>query len=149
MPLFFHLIHFREVGQIYKNIFVRFLVQMKTVNFAFEINWPLRPWHDTVDWNSFFAISKEKGSSYSNILIKILGNLYRIYHKKMWQFFKKKTIILLPYYDAIVWWNKSLKFNFLFPLERTQTCIQFINPKNLRKVHTSNYHISIHFFTVV
>ena len=41
MPLFFHLTHFRELGQKYKNIFVQFLVQMKTLNFAFEINWPL------------------------------------------------------------------------------------------------------------
>ena len=29
------------LGQKYKNIFVRFLVQMKTLKFAFEINWPL------------------------------------------------------------------------------------------------------------
>ena len=35
---FFYLTHFRELGQKYKNIFVRFLVQMKTLNFAFEIN---------------------------------------------------------------------------------------------------------------
>ena len=41
MPLFFHLTHFRELGQKYKNIFVQFLVQMKTLNFAFKINWPL------------------------------------------------------------------------------------------------------------
>ena len=41
MPLFFHLTHFRELGQEYKNIFVRLLVQMKTLNFAFEIKWPL------------------------------------------------------------------------------------------------------------
>ena len=38
---FFHLTHFRELGQKYKNIFVRFLVQMETLNFALEINWPL------------------------------------------------------------------------------------------------------------
>ena len=30
--------HFRELGQKYKNIFVQFLVQMKTSKFAFEIN---------------------------------------------------------------------------------------------------------------
>ena len=36
--LFFDLIHFRELGQKYKNIFVKFLVQMKTSKFAFEIN---------------------------------------------------------------------------------------------------------------
>ena len=29
------------LGQKYKNIFVRFLVQMKTVEFVFEINWHL------------------------------------------------------------------------------------------------------------
>ena len=35
---FFHVTHSREVGPKYKNIFVQFLVQMKTLNFAFEIN---------------------------------------------------------------------------------------------------------------
>ena len=38
---FFDFTHFRELGQKYKNIFVQFLVQMKTSKFAFEINWPL------------------------------------------------------------------------------------------------------------
>ena len=38
---FFDLIHFRELWQKYKNIFVWFLVQMKTSKFAFEIKWPL------------------------------------------------------------------------------------------------------------
>ena len=33
---------FLKLGQKYKNIFVRFLVQMKTLKFAFEIYWPLR-----------------------------------------------------------------------------------------------------------
>ena len=32
---------FLKLGQKYKNIFVGFLVQMKTLKFAFEINWPL------------------------------------------------------------------------------------------------------------
>ena len=41
MHSFFDFIHFRELGQKYKNIFVRFLVQMKTSKFAFEIIWPL------------------------------------------------------------------------------------------------------------
>ena len=41
MHSFFDLTHFRELGQKYKNIFVRFLVQMKTSKFAFEINCPL------------------------------------------------------------------------------------------------------------
>ena len=34
---------FLKLGQKYKNIFVHFLVQMKTSKFAFEINWPLNP----------------------------------------------------------------------------------------------------------
>ena len=34
--------HKSILGQKYKNIFVHFLVQMKTVEFAFEINWPLQ-----------------------------------------------------------------------------------------------------------
>ena len=38
---FYHLTHFRELWQKYKIIFVWFLVQMKTLNFAFEIYWPL------------------------------------------------------------------------------------------------------------
>ena len=32
---------FRGLGQKYKNIFVVFLVQMKSLEFALEINWPL------------------------------------------------------------------------------------------------------------
>jgi hypothetical protein len=32
---------FLKLGQKYKNIFVGFLVRMKTLKFAFEINWPL------------------------------------------------------------------------------------------------------------
>ena len=38
----FYLTHFRELGQKCRNIFIRFLVQMKALNFAFEIKWPLR-----------------------------------------------------------------------------------------------------------
>ena len=38
---FFDLTSFYRLGQKYKNIFVCFLVQMKTLKFAFEINWPL------------------------------------------------------------------------------------------------------------
>ena len=41
MHSFFDLTYFREVGQKYKNIFVRFLVQIKTSKSYFEINWPL------------------------------------------------------------------------------------------------------------
>ena len=41
MHSFFDLTYFREVGQKYRNIFVRFLVQMKTSKSHSEINWPL------------------------------------------------------------------------------------------------------------
>jgi len=37
--LIWSILEFRELGQNYKNIFVEFLVQMKTSKFAFEINW--------------------------------------------------------------------------------------------------------------
>ena len=39
---FFDLTHFRELGQNYRNILVRFLVQIKTAKFASESNWPLK-----------------------------------------------------------------------------------------------------------
>ena len=39
--IFFDLAYYREVGQKYRNIFVRFLVQMKTSKSHSEINWPL------------------------------------------------------------------------------------------------------------
>ena len=40
--MFFDLTHFRELGQNYRNILVWFLVQIKTLKFASEINWPLQ-----------------------------------------------------------------------------------------------------------
>ena len=38
------LTHFRSLGQKSKNNFVQFLVQMRTREFAIEINWPLVQW---------------------------------------------------------------------------------------------------------
>ena len=38
---FFDLTSFYRLGQKYRNIFVLFLVQMKTLKFAFEIYWPV------------------------------------------------------------------------------------------------------------
>ena len=38
---FFDLTSFYMLGQKYENVFVRFLVQMKTLKSPFEINWPL------------------------------------------------------------------------------------------------------------
>ena len=40
-PYVFDLTSFLRLGQKHKNIFVRFLVQMKTLKFAFEIYWPV------------------------------------------------------------------------------------------------------------
>ena len=39
--VFFDLTHFRKLGQKYRNILPRFLVEIKTLKFASEINWPL------------------------------------------------------------------------------------------------------------
>ena len=39
---FFDLTHFRELTQNYSNILFRFWVQIKTLKFASEINWPLK-----------------------------------------------------------------------------------------------------------
>ena len=46
---FFYLAHFRELGQKYKNIFVRFLVQMKTSRL-------IDLWSPTlfIKWSQFF-----------------------------------------------------------------------------------------------
>ena len=41
LPYFFDMTSFYRLGQKYKNIYVRFLVQMKTLKFAFKIYWPL------------------------------------------------------------------------------------------------------------
>ena len=41
MHLFFYLTHFRELKQNYRNNLVRFLVQIKTLKFASDINRPL------------------------------------------------------------------------------------------------------------
>ena len=39
--MFFDLTYFRELGQNYRKFLVQFLVQIKTLKFACEINWPL------------------------------------------------------------------------------------------------------------
>ena len=43
---------FMKLGQKYKNIFVGFLVQMKTLRFAFEINWPLAFISKLIFWST-------------------------------------------------------------------------------------------------
>ena len=40
--IYFDLSYFREEGQKYRNILVRFLVQIKTSKSHSEINWPLK-----------------------------------------------------------------------------------------------------------
>ena len=79
------MIHFRELGQIYKNIFVWFLVQMKTLKFSSEIYWPLaevKIWPNSAFFHlkqDVFIISllcmslsswkiKEKGTFFSSCL---------------------------------------------------------------------------------
>ena len=68
LSLFFHLTHFRELGPKYKNIFVRLLLQMKTLNFAFEINWPLwclliRACNSTILCNTSYEYEQPQYSS--------------------------------------------------------------------------------------
>ena len=41
LHMLFDLSHFGELGQNYKNILVQFLVEIKTLKFASEINLPL------------------------------------------------------------------------------------------------------------
>ena len=63
MTTFFDLIHFKRLGQKSKNNFVRFLVQMRTRKFAFEIYWPLLKKILTVisgvDWDQLKVQSKK------------------------------------------------------------------------------------------
>ena len=40
------------LGQMYKNIFIGFLVQMKTLKFAFKINWPLAFISKLIFWST-------------------------------------------------------------------------------------------------
>ena len=53
---FFDLIHFKDLGQKLKNIFLQFLVKMKTSKFAFEIICPL----ETVKWNFVVSLKNLK-----------------------------------------------------------------------------------------
>ena len=66
--LFFHLTHFRELGQKYRNIFVLFLVQMKTLNFAFEINWPLKSTKPNMEKNTFMLWKKTLQQIFNKLL---------------------------------------------------------------------------------
>ena len=61
MHLFFDLTHFRELGQNYRNILVRFLVEIKTLRFASEINWPL------LDFSNLFTYFFFIGPSHVSI----------------------------------------------------------------------------------
>ena len=65
---FFHLTHFRELGQKYRNIFVLFLVQMKTLNFAFEINWPLKSTKPNMEKNTFMLWKKTLQQIFNKLL---------------------------------------------------------------------------------
>ena len=56
---FFYLTYFRERGQKYKNIFVRFLVQMKTSKSHSEINWPLGKNTVRQTWNQKLVYVKK------------------------------------------------------------------------------------------
>ena len=72
---------FLKLGQKYKNIFVGFLVQMKTLKFALQINWALMVYNIYKFWNStswklqnhnFFAIKVTKRPKHWNRLPKMI-----------------------------------------------------------------------------
>ena len=62
MPLFFYLTSFYRLGQKYKNIFVHFLVQMKTLKSPFEIHWPLPCFYETNNQRSLECDLTSKNS---------------------------------------------------------------------------------------
>ena len=96
---FFHLIHFRSLGQKSKNNFVQFLVQMRTRKFAFETYWPLERFyivfvHQNLLWTQFssqyaikflpklliqlwFLIIYPQGARTGSLCM--LGNLCKVY----------------------------------------------------------------------
>ena len=83
--LFFYLTHFRELGQKYKDIFVRFLVQIKTSIFDFEIYWPLYSYIENiincVMWVILFLLNLTKNNTLlPDLRIYIKLRLRRIWH---------------------------------------------------------------------
>ena len=105
LPLFFHLTHFRELGQKYKNIFIRFLVQMKTLNFAFEINWPL---------GNMFAIEDLSSVDVQKLNITSISNC----RKKRWRLFvgRQSRPLWLLIYPSLVpdsWCTKNLVLSII------------------------------------
>ena len=77
----FDLTSFYRLGQKYKNVFVRFLVQMKTLKSPFEINWPLTLQCNVQFeqyWTMIMFISKTKIYIYICIDIDIFFRLISI-----------------------------------------------------------------------
>ena len=93
---FFDLTYSREVGQNYRNIFVGFLVQMKTSKSHFEINWPLA-W--VANWDATKPAIWSWLGSWSSTLSSISVHFSRVSpsncgsgrKKKVVTFFKKCT----------------------------------------------------------
>ena len=111
MNLFFDLTHFKELGQNYRNILVRFLVQIKTLKFGSEINWPLLNW--------YFLLKKNQKDSdnfwHRKLTLKVrnqhfLIDWFRTYvdlRNPISFFFMKKCYFSLNY--AIIWCRSCWK----------------------------------------
>ena len=100
MYLFFDLTHFIELGQNYRNILVRFLVQIKNLKFASEIKWPLVR-------TCFQRHSKSQNKKTSGTNLKHWNSgFFRFAKKAHWS----------KSFDSILW---SLKFGCLTSKKRS------------------------------
>ena len=109
---FFDLTSFYRLGHKYKNIFVRFLVQMKTLKFAFEIYWPLAEY-------KFNATSKQLWPNCG-----LVRNMYR-----------NPSCLNV---QSIQWFNGS-KFALILQCQvwnSLTTALRFLNKKN---EHLTNF----------
>ena len=81
-----------KLWQKYKNIFVYFLVQMKTLTFAFKIYWPLSIFHTNFS-NQFFVYIHFINSIWSEFIIYNL-ELILSKHNKFFNF--KDSTLWIP-----------------------------------------------------
>ena len=108
--LFFDLTHFRELGQKYRNIFVRFSVQMKTRKFAFEINWALEGFSILLQIQQLVSLTSWPNSR------RLAGNGKRIHNtiaQKSFDFIYYRLHFSWSWQKARQPTNKSLTSPFL------------------------------------
>ena len=90
MHSFFDLTYFREVGQKYRNIFVRFLVQMKTSKSHSEINWLfITVWIWTI-------ISHENAAKYTKIGMFLQNGIHSIVNHTICTYYLQFSPFTVP-----------------------------------------------------